>query len=143
MIQKKLDELKDKTLLCNFTSALVDSLLELLPDCMMNQFGNYLCQRIIDVCSINDIKKIINAIIPALVEICMDNHGTRVIQTLIEVMRKHYVHLNNEIFMIVNELDQNIFEMTTHANGNHVIQQFLLVFKASDKPGDKDIEGAQ
>ena len=52
----------------------------------------------------------------------MDNHGTRVIQTLIEVLGKHVVYLHDVIMLIISELDQNIFEMSTHANGNHVIQ---------------------
>ena len=72
---------------------------------MMNQFGNYLCQRIIDVCSLNDIKKIITAITPTLVEISMDSHGTRVIQTLVDVMRKNYANLHNEIMAMINELE--------------------------------------
>ena len=37
-------------------------MLDIFTDCMMNQFGNYLCQRIINVCSVNDIKRIVNSI---------------------------------------------------------------------------------
>lgn len=118
-------------------------MLDLIPDCMMNQFGNYLCQRIISVCSVNDIRRIVASIAPALVEISMDNHGTRVIQTLIEILGKNAYYLHNEILVMIAELDQSIFDLSTHANGNHVIQQFLLVFRASDKPGDKDIEGQE
>lgn len=121
-IQKKLDEIHDKDILYSFTHQLVQSMLEIFPDCMMNQFGNYLCQRIIDVCSIEDIKKIVTAIAPSIVEICMDSHGTRVIQTMVEILRKDYAQLNNELFMIINELEQSIFEIITHANGNHVVQ---------------------
>jgi len=118
-------------------------MLEFLPDVMMNQFGNYLCQKLIDVCSVNDIRKVVNCILPQIVEISMDNHGTRVIQTLIETLARDHLSLHAEIGQIINELSQSIYEMSVHANGNHVIQQFLLVFKASEMPGDPDIVGSE
>ena len=34
------------------------------------------------------------------------------------------------------EMSQYIFGLSTHPNGNHVIQEFLLTFKASDTPED-------
>lgn len=127
----------------SFTTALIDSMMDFLPNVMMNQFGNYLCQKLIDVSSVNDIKKIIAAVMPNLIQICMDNHGTRVMQTLIEVMAKEHTQLQSELSQIIYELNNNIFELCLHANGNHVIQQLLLVFKASENPGDPDLEGAE
>ena len=73
----------------------------------------------------------------------MDNHGTRVIQILIEILARDHLQLHNEICAIINELSTDIHETIVHVNGNHVIQQFLLVFKASDMPGDHDIEGSE
>lgn len=125
-----------------FAGAVVTNMLEFLSDVMMNQFGNYLCQKLIEVCSVNDIKKIVGAILPSVIEISMDNHGTRVIQSLIETLGKYHLSLHSEIIAIINELNTEIFTMIVHANGNHVIQQFLLVFRASEKPGDPDIEGS-
>lgn len=64
----------------------------------------------------------------------MDLHGTRAIQTLVEVLGKNPTALHQEILMLGSEMSQYIFDLSTHPNGNHVIQAFLLTFKASDKP---------
>lgn len=66
-LQKRLEEGKDQTALAAFTAALIDSMVDFLPSVMMNQFGNYLCQKLIDVSSVNDIKKIIAAVMPNLI----------------------------------------------------------------------------
>ena len=63
MIQKKLEEKSaHKGDSENFAAALIHVMLDIMTDVMMNQFGNYLCQRIINVCSVNDIKRIVNSI---------------------------------------------------------------------------------
>ena len=75
-----------------------------------------------------------HACLPAVVEISMDLHGTRVMQILVEVLgRQPQVH-HQEILAIGAEMSQFIFDLSTHPNGNHVIQAFLLTFKASDLP---------
>ena len=52
---------------------------EVLPEVMMNQFGNYLCQKLIEVCSVSALQQLVKAVVPQLVEISMDLHGTRCI----------------------------------------------------------------
>jgi len=64
----------------------------------------------------------------------MDLHGTRAIQTLVEVLGQNPMALHQEIIAIGAEMSQYIFDLSTHPNGNHVIQAFLLTFKASDAP---------
>ncbi len=61
-------------------------MLDILPDVMTNQFGNYLCQKLIEVAPAPSIKKLVHACLPSLVEVAMDLHGTRAIQTLVEVL---------------------------------------------------------
>jgi len=73
----------------------------------------------------------------------MDLHGTRAIQTLVEVLGKHPVALQNEILAVASEMSQCIFDLVTNSNGSHVIQEFLLTFKASDKPDDADKPGSE
>ena len=46
---------------------------------MIDQFGNYLSQKILEVSSIDEIKLIIDSILPNLTEIAMNVHGTRAI----------------------------------------------------------------
>ena len=40
-------------------------------------------------------------------------------------------------------MSQYIFDLATHQNGNHVIQEFLLTFKATEKPEDVDKAGSE
>ena len=46
-----------------------------------------------------------------------------------------------ELDVIVNELEKQVLQLFTHNHGNHVIQTFLVRFKASDYPQDRDFFG--
>ena len=61
-------------------------MLDIIPDVMTNQFGNYLCQKLIEVSNVASLKMLVHAIIPSVVEVSMDLHGTRAIQTLVTVL---------------------------------------------------------
>jgi len=86
---------------------------------------------------------VIHAILPSIVDISMNLHGTRVIQTLVEALAADPVFLSREIYAIGAQMSQYIFDMSTHTNGNHVIQAFLLTFKASDRPEQSDRAGSE
>jgi len=135
MIQRKLeDNFADKTRQGLFASCLLHVMLDILPDVMTNQFGNYLCQKLIEVCPVQSLKKLVLAILPSVVEVSMDLHGTRAIQTLVEVLGNQPAAFHHEILSLGAEMSQYIFDLSTHPNGNHVIQAFLLTFKASETP---------
>ena len=126
-----------------FCAALTGVMLDILPDVMTNQFGNYLCQKLVEVCSVASLKKIVHSTLPSLVEVAMDLHGTRVIQTVVETLGEDPAAMHQEILAIGAEMSQYIFDLSTHPNGNHVIQAFLLTFKASDTPAQSDAPGAE
>ena len=144
MIQKLLEERQaiegDKG--C-FAASLVHVMIDIMPDVMTNQFGNYLCQKLIEVAPVASLRQLVKACLHSLVEVSMDLHGTRAIQTLVEVLGRTPQACHKEILMIGAEMSQYIFDLSTHPNGNHVIQAFLLTFKASDRPEDADEEGAE
>ena len=143
MIQKKLEEKSaHKGDSENFAAALIHVMLDIMTDVMMNQFGNYLCQKLIEVAPVSSIKQLVHSCLPYIIEVSMDLHGTRAIQTLVEVLGKEPAALHNEILALGAEMSQYIFDLSTHPNGNHVIQEFLLTFKASDAPEDCDRAGA-
>lgn len=125
MIQKKIEERSkkgdSKKWIESFTGALIHCMQNILPDAMTNQFGNYLCQKLIEVCSVATLKQVIHAILPKIVEISMNLHGTRVIQTLVEALGADPEFLNYEICAIGAQMSQRILDMSIHANGNHVI----------------------
>jgi hypothetical protein len=55
---------------------------------MMDQFGNYLSQKILEVSDAQEIKGIIGTILPTITEISTNIHGTRAIQFLVQVLFK-------------------------------------------------------
>lgn len=118
-------------------------MLDILPQVMTNQFGNYLCQKLIEVCQVQNLKQFVKATLPSIVDISMDVHGTRAIQTLIEVVGKDPTTFHEELLEIGAELNQFIFELSTHPNGNHVLQAYLIAFKASNLPHEKDAKGSE
>jgi hypothetical protein len=73
----------------------------------------------------------------------MSVHGTRAMQTLVEVLAKNIKVMSTECILLIEQLNSNILSMSTHVNGNHVIQAFLTAFKSSEQPSDPDIEGAE
>ena len=118
-------------------------MMDILPQVMTNQFGNYLCQKLIEVCQVQNLKQFVKATLPSIVDISMDVHGTRAIQTLIEVVGKDPATFHEELLEIGAELNQFIFELSTHPNGNHVLQAYLIAFKASNLPHEKDAKGSE
>ena len=76
MIQRRLEE-------CNrsspFVKNVLQNLLSILPNVMTNQFGNYLCQKLIEVSPVDCLKQFISAVLPEIAQISTDVHGTRAV----------------------------------------------------------------
>ena len=43
---------------------------------------------------------------------------------------------------VITALNQEVVQLTMNMHGNHVIQAFLMIFKASDQPADRDSQGS-
>lgn len=94
MVQSKLENLKNIS--PGFVSALVNSLKSTFAESMINQFGNYLCQKIIEVSSVKDLKLIVDSIKSKATEISLSVHGTRAMQTLVDVVSFNINDMENE-----------------------------------------------
>ena len=86
MLQKRLEDDKQHS---DFKAALVQSVSPFFADLMVDQFGNYLSQKIFEVATHDELRIIIDSINPCLVQISVNVHGTRAVQTLIEVLSKN------------------------------------------------------
>ena len=53
---------------------------------------------------------------------------------MVEVISQRLPRLHHLMIAIIERLTLNIVELTLDAHGNHVIQAFLLLFKASNTP---------
>ena len=90
MLQKRLEELDEaKGINVDFKAALVQAVAPFFADLMIDQFGNYLSQKIFEVANIEELALLTDIIKPCRVDISMNVHGTRAVQTLIEVLSKN------------------------------------------------------
>jgi len=90
------------------------------PELMVHPFGNYLCQKLVEVCSESQLKMLLDLIAPQLFDLSLDPHGTRVVQKVIEIFGQAEC-----ISMVAGALMSHTEELIIDLNGNHVIQRFL------------------
>lgn len=119
MIQQKLEQ--QEYVSPGFVSALVNALKSTFADAMANQFGNYLCQKIIEVSSKVELQIIVDAVAPKAAAISLSVHGTRAMQTLVETLAQNIKGLEVQCRRLIQEVDFEILQLSTHVNGNHVI----------------------
>jgi hypothetical protein len=119
LLQKKLDE-KDLLSIQSIFSQTVQH----FPDLMIDPFGNYLCQKLLEVCDPAQLGMVIEIVSPTIVDISLNAHGTRSVQKLIEVSCK-----TPFIAKIVAALKNSVVNLAQDLNGNHVIQKCLNVLE--------------
>ncbi len=73
-----------------------------------------------------------NSVQTSVAAISKSVHGTRAMQTLVEVIANNIAVLENACFTLINELNVDMLSMSTDVNSNHVIQTFLTAFKSSE-----------
>lgn len=73
----------------------------------------------------------------------MNIHGTRAIQALVEALARHQEKLEFGIYRVIQDLQPFMLDLATDPHGNHVLQAFLVHFRASEIPEDQDIPGTE
>ncbi|XP_044483099.1 pumilio homolog 12-like [Mangifera indica] len=99
---------------------IIDHIVELMTD----PFGNYLVQKLLEVCNEDHRMQILHAITRKagdLVRISCDMHGTRAVQKVIETLKTP-----EEFSLVVSTLKPGIVTLIKNMNGNHVAQHCLL-----------------
>ncbi|KAH7518065.1 hypothetical protein FEM48_Zijuj09G0131000 [Ziziphus jujuba var. spinosa] len=92
-----------------------------LHDLMVQQFGNYLIQKLIEVVNANQLSEILVSVISneqRFKEVCIDEHGTRVVQKLLG-----YLKVPEQQFLAMSAVSRITVALTKSSNGNHVIQK--------------------
>ncbi|KAF9599448.1 hypothetical protein IFM89_037339 [Coptis chinensis] len=94
-----------------------------IVELMTDPFGNYLVQKLLEVCTKDQKNQILHVITrnPGdLVRISLDMHGTRAVQKVIETLRSP-----EQFSLVVSSLKPGIVNLMKDTNGNHVAQRCL------------------
>ncbi|KAI9201761.1 hypothetical protein LWI28_028870 [Acer negundo] len=97
---------------------------------MMEQFGNYLVQKLLTVCSEEQRMQILLLVTKEpgqLVRICLNTYGTRVVQKLIETLKTR-----QQISLVKGALKPGFLDLIKDLNGNHVLQRCLQCLSNED-----------
>ncbi|KAA8538060.1 hypothetical protein F0562_027360 [Nyssa sinensis] len=105
---------------------IIDHVVEL----MTNPLGNYLMQKLLDVCSEEQRMQLVLMVTEEpreLVRISLNTHGTRVVQKLIETLKTR-----QQILLVMSALKPHFLDLINDLNGNHVVQRCLQCFSKED-----------
>mmetsp|Transcript_15997 Transcript_15997/g.17886 ORF Transcript_15997/g.17886 Transcript_15997/m.17886 type:complete len:510 (-) Transcript_15997:856-2385(-) len=119
-LQRKLDERNPEV-----NAEIFEKVIPHLDELMLDPFGNYLCQKVMEIANADQLSRIVRQVSRRLVEICLNSHGTRAAQKLIEL-----VHRQQDIECIILSLRGAVVPLVKDLNGNHVVQRCLNTFKA-------------
>ncbi|KAL3538630.1 hypothetical protein ACH5RR_001996 [Cinchona calisaya] len=105
---------------------IIDHVVEL----MMNPFGNYLMQKLLEVCNEEQRMQILLRVTAKpgeLIRISLNTHGTRVVQKLIETLKSR-----QQISLVIAALEPGFLALIKDLNGNHVVQRCLQCLSNGD-----------
>ncbi|KAL3515543.1 hypothetical protein ACH5RR_022445 [Cinchona calisaya] len=105
---------------------IIDHVIEL----MMNPFGNYLMQKLLEVCNEEQRMQILLRVTAKpgeLIRISLNTHGTRVVQKLIETLKSR-----QQISLVISSLEPGFLALIKDLNGNHVVQRCLQCLSNED-----------
>jgi hypothetical protein len=131
-LQRKFDEEGSAAVDLCYTEIIAEAV-----ELMMDPFGNYLVQKLIECCSEEQRSGVLRAVsvvkddnpdgLPELVTIALNTHGTRAVQKLIEMLNSP-----EEILLATNALRPGVVTLIKDLNGNHVIQRCLQRLTSED-----------
>lgn len=116
-LQRKFDEGKPEDV-----NKIFEEIRDHLVVLMTDPFGNYLVQKLLEVCNEVHRMEILEAVTKNddLVNISLNMHGTRAVQKLIETLQT-----TEQISMAIKSLKQGVVTLMKDLNGNHVVQRCL------------------
>ncbi|PON95657.1 Coatomer beta subunit [Trema orientale] len=98
-------------------------IIEHIVELMTDPFGNYLVQKLLEVCDEDQRMQIIHSVTSKsgeLLRISCDMHGTRAVQKVIETLKTP-----EQFSMVVSSLRSDTVTLIKNMNGNHVAQRCL------------------
>ncbi|CAL0323807.1 unnamed protein product [Lupinus luteus] len=126
VLQEIMKRLKSQEEISFIFVELINNVMEL----MMNPFGNYVFQKLVEICSEQQRTHIILVVTNSdfhFVTMCLDIHGTRAVQKLLE-----HVTTQEQRSLIMSALSPDAVALTKDPNGIHVVEHCLKHFSNED-----------
>ncbi|KAF3446583.1 hypothetical protein FNV43_RR11763 [Rhamnella rubrinervis] len=104
--------------------------IEHVGELMIDPYGNYVVQKLVELCSEEQRTQILLVLTRTdfqLVTICLNMHGTRAVQKLLESLTSGL-----QISIVMKALSAGVVALTKSTNGHHVIQFCLRNFSEKD-----------
>ncbi|KAJ1407189.1 Pumilio RNA-binding repeat [Sesbania bispinosa] len=111
---------------------IISNVMNHLHDLMIHPYGNFLIQKIFQASRVTMVQKniILFLIIMdehKLIDVCMDNHGTRVVQKILENIN------TQQISEVIDVMKSITVVLMKNFNGGYVIQQCVKLFPPAYK----------
>ena len=103
------------------TNLFFDAIFPHITTLVKDPFGNYLIQKICNNLNQDQIIKVLEKISPTILDIGSNNHGTRVVQHLI-----NFLKTKKSIDCFLKSIEPYVIPLLKELNGTHIIQQFLM-----------------
>ncbi|KAJ9175198.1 hypothetical protein P3X46_013776 [Hevea brasiliensis] len=124
-LQRKIDERKPEQ-----TEMIFLELKDHLCDLVVDQFANYVVQKLFGACNEEQMSQLLLCLIKneqKLLDICIHPHGTRAMQKMIEHMRTP-----EQRSLLISAMKCIALSLCKNHNGHHVIQQCFKYFMVDD-----------
>lgn len=124
LLERKLDEGRHQV------DAIFNGIIDHMVELIVDPFGNYLVQKLLDVCSEEQRTRIIFMLtedVDQFITISLNIFGSRAVEKLIETLKTR-----QQITLVVLALEPGLLDLIKDLNGHHVIQRCLQTFTAED-----------
>ncbi|CAM8998588.1 unnamed protein product [Rhodiola kirilowii] len=121
LLQMKFGDIKEEEI-----EMVLEEVIDKVSSLMMDQFGNYLVQKLIEVSSEEQRTRIINSVTKKryqLIRVCLNPHGTRVVQKLLENLTTE-----EQISTVILAISPGVVALIKDGNAYHVVQHCLRHF---------------
>ena len=93
-----------------------------LTKIMIHLYGNYFCQKVIQISSPEQITTMLTLIANDFPQIAKDYSGTHVLQALLDV-----ISTQEQMYLILYSIENKVLEMAYDNNATHVLQKVIQV----------------
>ena len=121
-----------------FPSFIITNLIEMIymnfERVMCDIYGNYFCQKLYTISSIEQRRMILNSIKDIFINISKTSAGAHVTQNIIEESKT-----KDEKIIIMQYIKGHEMELALHPEGTHVLQKIIQIFPEKDRQNLTDV----